>query len=109
MKKIISVAAVLVMAVLMLAGCGKSSSLEGKWVQSISGVEMNALEFTDKTVTWTVAGQESSATVLNYTAGDGKLVCTNDNGVEIINSEYTLDGDTLTVDIGAGMAEFTKS
>ena len=97
MRKVAKNLAVVIVLVLvtscMLCACGSSKSLEGKWTQSVNGVEIISFEFNDGKMTVSNAGivsleadYEVDGDVLKYTVG----------GIEN-ESAFKIEGNKLTI------------
>ncbi|MBE6734218.1 MAG: hypothetical protein E7563_02590 [Ruminococcaceae bacterium] len=113
MKKLcILISAVLVMA-LLLCACGGSAknSLVGTWTITKDGVTLTMTFNEDKTGSFVALGGVITAG-FTYTAENGKLTLTPDEGMEdFIDfnvTAYSVDGDSLTLTTDDEPLVFTR-
>lgn len=101
-KRVVSLAAALILVMSMVA-CG-SKGLEGKWVDSSTGVD-NIFEFkSDGTGSMSVEGFLSMD--FTYTSTDDKITVTIMG--ESVEYGYRLDGDTLVMIVNGEEETFKR-
>lgn len=108
MKKILALVLVVLMVLTVLVSCGsKAGSIEGYWKGEVDG-ESAIMYFGDdgNGKVYTVSDEGSYYIDFEWKAADGKLTLTLMGESE--DAEYSLSGDTLTLD-GEDLTRASKS
>lgn len=116
MKKFMAVILVLVFA-LSFAACGENYTLEGKWKAPVSVVGAGSpgednfmmLDFKDdgKGTVTNFSVDQAFPTDFTYVVDGDSLIVTSENG-EVVDCEYKIEGDTLTISTGYKTVEYIR-
>ncbi len=115
MKKLFALSLTFILAVFSLTACGKSSSIVGSWVTTVTAISSIDVTYTFNEDGTGFFGTSNVAEDFTYEISGNTVSITtsyeNDEGVTeptTVTYEYSVKGDTLTLVMDGSEVVFTK-